>query len=137
MKTEQEIRKEYPRLPEVEIQKLIAFHNTHGFMEDDKMNQAKAFNSMLKFYMYNDKPIHLKMLCEELAKQKIRIEGLNVFLENGSYYELTITAIKYIKHMQFENSIKDYYIQKQSEKTEVIYFDMNKFLGVEKNAKVK
>ena len=127
MKTENDIRKEYPHLPKAQIQKIIEFHSMNGFMDDDKMNQAKAFNSMLKFYMYDDKPIHLKTLCETLAKQNIRIEELNVILENGNYYELTITAIKYIKHMQFENRIKEYYIQKQSEKTETIYFDINKW----------
>jgi len=65
----------------------------------------------------------------------IKIDGDKVFMmdqENGGYYELSKTAIEYIKHLRFEKSIKGYYIQKQSEKTETIYFDVNKFLEGEK-----
>jgi hypothetical protein len=129
MKTREEIKKEYPLLNETQLQKIIDFNDFHGFLDDDKMRQALAFKVLKKMYLYEEKPINLKTLCEILATQKISIKENDVILQDGSYYNMQVTAITYIKYLQFENSIKNYYIEKQKDRSELIYCDLNKIIS--------
>lgn len=132
MKTLDEIKKEYPRLDDKQIETLYRLHNMNGFLKEDKMKQSRAHKVFTSnHYYYNGKTIPLKFLCEELAKEKITTTDNKVFI-GECYYELPKMAIDYIKYLQFENSIKDYYIQKQKEKTELIYVDLNRLLKEEK-----
>lgn len=132
MKTLEQIKKEYPRLNDEQIQTLYRLHNMNGFLKDDKMNQARAHKVLTSNrYVYKNKLLPLKFLCEELVKEKITIDDKKVFIDEV-YYELPKMAIDYIKHLQFENSIKEYYTQKQKEKSELIYVDLNKILKEEK-----
>lgn len=135
MRTREDLKLMYPKLDTENFEKLVALYNFHHFMENDKMRQSLAFktltNTLNNMYIYNDEKIVLKTLCERLVNDNVvlKIEDNNVILKNNDgRYILPKTAISYIKHLQFENSIKDYYIGKQKEKTETIYFDVSKYL---------
>lgn len=130
MKTLEQIKKEYPLLNDEQIQTLYKLHNMNGYLKDDKLKQARAHKVFISNrYYYKGKTIPLKFLCEELAKEKITIDDKKVFIDEF-YYELPKMAIDYIKHLQFENSVKDYYTQKQKEKSELIYVDLNAVLKI-------
>ena len=136
IKTVDELKKQYPKLDQVSFDKLVALHNFHGYLKDDKMRQALAFKTLTdtlkNMYIYNDKKVVLKTLCESLVNDNVISEVREdcVILKNHQgRYMLQKTAINYIKHLQFEKSIKDYYIEKQKEKTETIYVDVEKLLS--------
>ena len=136
IKTVDELKKQYPKLDQVSFDKLVALHNFHGYLKDDKMRQALAFKTLTdtlkNMYIYNDKKVVLKTLCESLVNDNVISEVREdcVILKNyQGRYMLQKTAINYIKHLQFEKSIKDYYIEKQKEKTETIYVNVEKLLS--------
>jgi hypothetical protein len=136
IKTVDELKKQYPKLDQVSFDKLVALHNFHGYLKDDKMQQALAFKTLTdtlkNMYIYNDKKVVLKTLCESLVNDNVISEVREdcVILKNyQGRYMLQKTAINYIKHLQFEKSIKDYYIEKQKEKTETIYVNVEKLLS--------
>ena len=136
MKTREELRLIYPKLDQANFDKLVALHDLHGFLNDNKMQQALAFKTLTdtlkNMYIYNDKKVVLKTLCESLVNDNVISEVREdcVILKNyQGRYMLQKTAINYIKHLQFEKSIKDYYIEKQKEKTETIYVNVEKLLS--------
>jgi hypothetical protein len=136
IKTVDELKTQYPKLDQVSFDKLVALHNFHGYLKDDKMQQALAFKTLTdtlkNMYIYNDKKVVLKTLCESLVNDNVISEVREdcVILKNyQGRYMLQKTAINYIKHLQFEKSIKDYYIEKQKEKTETIYVNVEKLLS--------
>ena len=136
IKTVDELKKQYPKLDQANFDKLVALHNFHGYLKDDKMQQALAFKTLTdtlkNMYIYNDKKVVLKTLCESLVNDNVISEVREdcVILKNyQGRYMLQKTAINYIKHLQFEKSIKDYYIEKQKEKTETIYVNVEKLLS--------
>jgi hypothetical protein len=130
MITREELKKQCPKLDDYNFEKLFNVNNMHGFLDDDKMRKQKAYNHLIRnFYVYKDKTMTLKQLCDELVKNNeiIKIENENVIVEDG-YFELSKTAIKYIKHILFEHNIEKYYKDKQKEKTETIYVDLEKLI---------
>ena len=139
IKTVDELKKQYPKLDQVSFDKLVALHNFHGYLKDDKMRQALAFktltNTLNNMYIYNDEKMVLKMLCEKLVNDNVilNINNESIILKGGEgMYNVSKTAIDYIKHLQFEKSITQYYKDKQKEKSELIYVDLNKLLSGDK-----
>ena len=139
IKTVDELKKQYPKLDQVSFDKLVALHNFHGYLKDDKMRQALAFktltNTLNSMYIYNDEKMVVKMLCERLVNDDVilNIDNENVILKDGGgMYNISKTAIDYIKHLQFDKSITQYYKDKQKEKSELIYVDLNKLLSGDK-----
>ena len=136
MKTREELRLIYPKLDSKNFEKLVELHDMHHYLENDIMRKTKVFkfltNTLKNMYSYGNEIVVLKTLCEKLVDNneiaKIDNEN-NVFLNGGCYYTLPKTAISYIKHLQFEKNVIDYYIQKQKEKTETIYVDVEKLLS--------
>lgn len=135
IKTVDELKKQYPKLDQVSFDKLVALHNFHGYLKDDKMRQALAFktltNTLNNMYVYNDEKMVLKMLCERLVNDDVilNIDNESVILKNdGGCFIVSKTAIDYIKHLQFEKQVNQYYKDKQKEKSELIYVDLNKLI---------
>ena len=63
----------------------------------------------------------------------LNINNESIILKGGEgMYNVSKTAIDYIKHLQFEKSITQYYKDKQKEKSELIYVDLNKLLSGDK-----
>ena len=135
MKTREELKLLYPKLDSKNFEKLVDLHNFHHYLENDKMRRTLAFkvltNTLKNMYIYNDKKIVLKTLCEVLVNDNVidEIRENEVILKNyQGLYILQKTAIDYIKHLQFEKSVERYYKDKQKEKTETIYVDVSKII---------
>lgn len=135
MKTVNELKKLYPNLDKVSLNKLIDLHNFHKFLDENKMQQEKAFifltNTLKNMYHYKNNKMVLKTLCETLVNENVidHIENDNVILKDDEgRFILPKTAVNYIKHLLFENSISEYYKEKQKEKSELIYVDLNKII---------
>ena len=133
MKTREELKLIYPKLDSKNFEKLVVFYDMHHYLENDVMRKTKVFkfltDTLKNRYSYDGEIVVLKTLCEKLVNNneiaKIDSDN-NVFLKGGCYYTLPKTAISYIKHLQFEKSVIDYYIKKQKEKIETIYVDVEK-----------
>lgn len=136
MRTREDLKLLYPKLDTENFEKLVALYNFHHFMENDKMRQALAFktltNTLNNMYVYNDEKMVLKMLCERLVNDDVisKIENDNIILKNNQgRFIVSKTAIDYIKHLQFEKQVNQYYKDKQKEKSELICVDLNKLIG--------